>query len=306
MKAASQQLACRVSSVTIFWNGVLSAFKFAAGLFSHSSAMLSDAAHSASDVLSTVVVLIGVRLSAREADKGHPYGHERLECAAALVLAMLLVLTGAGIGLAGLEKIFRPSAPLAAPGPLALAAAAVSIAVKEVMYRYTRRAALKIQSTALMADAWHHRSDALSSVGSFAGVLGARLGFPVLDPLASLVICLFILKAGLDVFRSAMRRMTDHACDDGFIIRLEGLVLAQPGVEAVDLLQTRLFGDRVYVDLEVAADGDLPLRQAHAIAEALHRGVESAFPEVKHCMVHVNPTPPSSHSAKEEDAHVLF
>lgn len=284
------QIACHVSNVSIVWNVVLSIVKLLAGILAHSGAMISDAVHSASDVLSTVVVIIGVKLSSKAADKEHPYGHERLECVAALLLAMVLAATGVGIGAAGAEHILRGrGAELAVPGLLALAAAVVSIAVKEALYWYTRRAARQIRSTALMADAWHHRSDALSSVGSFIGILGARLGVPVLDPLASLVICAFILKAAVDIFLSAIHRMTDHACDDAFVQALRRQVLAQDGVQGVDLINTRLFGDKVYVDLEVCVDGTLPLSQAHAIAQGIHDSVESEFQDVKHCMVHVNP-----------------
>ena len=140
-----------------------------------------------------------------------------------------------------------------------------------------------------MADAWHHRSDALSSVGSFIGILGARLGLPVLDPVASVVICLFILKAAFDIFRDAISKMLDTACSDEVEAQMREVVLAQDGVLGVDRLQTRLFGDRIYVEIDIAADGSTPLSQAHESATMVHDAIEEQFPKVKHCMVHVNP-----------------
>ena len=175
------------------------------------------------------------------------------------------------------------------PGLLALIAAVVSIVVKEAMFWYTWLAAKRINSSALKAEAWHHRSDALSSVGSFAGILGARLGFPALDPVASVVICLFILKAAWDILADALGKMTDHACPPAMEQEMADVILAQPGVLGLDTLNTRLFGDRVYVDVEIQADGDLPLKVTHATAQAVHDTLECQFPQVKHCMVHVNP-----------------
>ena len=283
-----EKIAVNVSTVTIIINLVLAGFKFVAGFVAHSGAMISDAVHSASDVLATFIVILGVKLAGRDADRDHPYGHERLECVAALILGVILAATGFGIGLSGIRKI-TGGEELLIPGTLALIAAAVSIVVKEAMFWYTWLAAKKIDSSALKAEAWHHRSDALSSVGSFAGILGARLGFPVLDSVASVVICLFILKAAWDILADALSKMTDHACSPELAEEMRQSILSQPGVLGLDALNTRLFGDRVYVDVEIQADGDLPLRATHATAQAVHDALEAQFPQVKHCMVHVNP-----------------
>lgn len=285
---SSQHLAMQVSRRTLWVNAGLSVFKLLAGLLAHSSSMISDAVHSASDVLSTVAVMIGIRLSNQQADAEHEYGHERLECIAAILLSVALALTGAGIGWGGIGQLRSP-AQLAAPGRLALIAAVLSVVVKELMFRYTRSAAQKIASTALMADAWHHRSDALSSIGAFVGILGARLGYPILDPVASLVICCFIWKASYDIFRDAVHQLVDESCSAEMEEQLRQTVLSQPGVLRLDLLQTRQFGARVYVDVEFSADAELSLARAHEIAEGVHDAVEKGFPEVKHCMVHVNP-----------------
>ena len=283
-----EKVAVSVSTVTIAINLALAGFKFLAGFLAHSGAMVSDAVHSASDVLATFIVILGVKLAGRDADRDHPYGHERLECIAALVLGVILAATGLGIGVSGIRKIAGEEA-LVVPGALALIAAIVSIVVKEGMFWYTWLAAKKINSSALKAEAWHHRSDALSSVGSFAGILGARLGFPVLDSVASVVICLFILKAAWDILKDALSKMTDHACSPELTAEMKETILSQPGVLGLDTLNTRLFGDRVYVDVEIQADGDLPLRVTHATAQAVHDTLEAKFPQVKHCMVHVNP-----------------
>ena len=288
-----EKIAVNVSTVTIIINLVLAGFKFVAGFVAHSGAMISDAVHSASDVLATFIVILGVKLAGRDADRNHPYGHERLECVAALILAIILGATGLGIGWSGIRKI-TGGEELLIPGTLALIAAAVSIVVKEAMFWYTWLAAKKIDSSALKAEAWHHRSDALSSVGSFAGILGARLGFPALDPVASVVICLFILKAAWDILADALGKMTDHACPPALVQEMAESVLSQPGVLGLDTLNTRLFGDRVYVDVEIRADGDLPLKVTHATAQAVHDALEAQFPQVKHCMVHVNPAEESA------------
>ncbi|MDR2357781.1 MAG: cation diffusion facilitator family transporter, partial [Oscillospiraceae bacterium] len=280
----------RVSRGSIIGNVALSAFKLFAGAAAHSTAMVSDAAHSLSDVLSTVIVMIGVRQAGREADREHPYGHERMECVAAVILAAILFAAGVGIGCAGVGRIAAGSrAAAGTPGVLALVAAIVSIAVKEIMYRYTRAAAKRAGSGALMADAWHHRSDALSSIGSLIGIAGARLGFPALDPAASIVISLFVLKAALKIFVGSVSKMTDRACDDALAEELRAVILEQDGVADVDMLKTRLFGERIYVDVEISADGEAPLRVTHDIAHRVHDIIEERFPRVKHCMVHVNP-----------------
>ena len=206
--------AVRVSRVSILINLLLSAGKLLAGLLARSGAMVSDAVHSASDVFSTLIVLIGLRLAGRDSDREHPFGHERMESAAALILAVVLLVTGLFIGYGSLRKILAGGDALVVPGVPALIAAIVSILVKEGMFRYTRRYARALNSSALMADAWHHRSDALSSVGALIGVAGARMGLPILDPLAGLVICVFILKAAFDIFRDALDKMVDRSCGE--------------------------------------------------------------------------------------------
>lgn len=289
-EADFQKVANKVSGVSIIGNVLLSVVKLLAGIIAHSNAMISDAIHSASDVFSTVVVIIGIKLAARESDREHPYGHERLECVAAIVLAMILFLTGLGIGAEAFKNITSGNYNnLQVPGVLAFFAAILSIASKEGMYWYTRYYAKKIDSSALMADAWHHRSDAFSSIGALIGIAGARLGFPVMDSVASLVIFVFIVKAALDIFKDAMDKMVDHSCDEETEKQLYDCVMKNEDVMGIDLLQTRMFGNKIYVDVEIQADGSYTLQEAHDIAEAVHDEIEQNFPKVKHIMVHVNP-----------------
>lgn len=284
-----EKTATKVSLVSVAGNTILSLLKLLAGIVAHSGAMISDAVHSASDVFSSFIVIIGVKLSVKAADREHPYGHERFECVAAIVLAVVLTMTGLLIGYRAYESICAGSEAQTMPGLPALIAAVVSIAVKEAMYWYTRFFAKRLNSTSLMANAWHHRSDALSSVGALIGIAGARMGHPLMEPAASLVICLFILKAAYDIFRDATAKMVDHACDTETEQRLADCVLEESAVRGIDSLQTREFGSRIYVDLEIRLDEGLSLVEAHTIAERVHDRIEREFPSVKHIMVHVNP-----------------
>lgn len=280
----------KLSLVGIIGNVFLSAFKFIAGIMGNSSAMVSDAVHSLSDVFATFIAFLGVRFGRREADASHPYGHERIESLAAIVLGLILLVTGVGIGWVGLEKILAGNyESLPIPGMIALIAAIVSIAVKEGMFWYTRHWARVIRSSAFEADAWHHRSDAMSSIGALVGVGGSMLGYPVLDPIASVVICLFILKQGISITYDALKKMLDTSCGEQFEKEVRQLVDAENQVERIDMLRTRMFGDKVYIDMEIAIDGSMQLTDAHAIAERVHDDIEHAFPEVKHVMIHVNP-----------------
>lgn len=289
-KPTNEQIALKVSGISIISNIVLSAFKFFAGILANSGAMVSDAVHSSSDILSTVVVIAGIKISNKEDDKTHPYGHERLECVAAIFLAVILCLTGLGIGYTGVMKILsRNHNELTIPGLLALIAAIISIVTKEAMYWYTRFAAKKIASGAMMADAWHHRSDALSSVGSFIGIFGARQGYPILDPIASLIICIFIVKVAIEISIDSINKMIDKSCDESTVEAMKRIVASQEGVLGIDQIKTRLFGAKMYVDIEISANGNDSLTTAHEIAQRTHDAIEEHFESVKHCMVHVNP-----------------
>ena len=295
MNSNFQKIANKVSIITIIENIVLSVAKLVVGTGAHSNAMISDAVHSVSDVFSTIVVMIGIKFASKKPDKEHPYGHERLECVTAIILAMILFVTGLGIGLTAITNIlFSDYGQLSTPGIFALIAAIVSIIVKEGMFWYTRYYAKKIDSGSLMADAWHHRTDAFSSIGALVGIAGARLGFPVMDSIASLVIFLFIAKAAFDIFKDAMDKMVDHSCDEETEKAIYECVLRNENVIEIDLLKTRIFGNKIYVDVEIQADASHTLLEAHHIAETVHNDIEQSFPKVKHIMVHVNPYIPQS------------
>ena len=280
----------KTSVISIIGNLLLSVFKLIAGLVASSSAMVSDAVHSASDVFSTVIVMIGVKVSSKEADDDHPYGHERFEAIASGLLSMVLAVIGFEIGRKGVVTLVSGEyESLSVPGVLALVAAIVSIIGKEAMFWYTRANAKKIRSTALMADAWHHRSDALSSIGALIGIAFARHGWPVMDSVASIVISLFILKAAVDIYKESLNCLVDKSADPELTEKIRAEILSVDGVERIDDLKTRLFGNRMYVDVEIAADCTLTLEESHEIAEAVHLRIEEVFPDAKHCMVHVNP-----------------
>ena len=284
------KVAVKVSVVTLIINAALVAFKLLAGILGNSYALISDAIHSASDVFSTIIVLIGVKIAAKKADKNHPFGHERFECVAAILLSAVLFATGAGVGYSGINNIVTGEYKnFEVPGVIALVAAAVSIVVKEIMFWYTYSAAKKVNSAALKADAWHHRSDSLSSIGSLVGVIGGLCGVKILDSIACIVICLFIFKAAIQIFIDAIKKMTDEACDEKTEEEIKNFIISFEGVKRLDSLLTRMFGNRIYVIAEIACDENLPLFEAHAIAEGVHDGIEEKFPAVKHITIHVNP-----------------
>lgn len=281
----------KLTIVSLAGNILLSAFKIAAGLVGGSSAMISDAVHSISDILTTFIAMIGVKMSMREADKEHPYGHERLECIASMMLSAVLMFVSFEIGKAGIMSILeKGNSDIRIPDGIALIAAIVSILGKEAMYRYTVYHARSIGSDAFIADAWHHRSDAISSVGALIGIGFSMLGFPVMDAVASIVIAAFILKVAGDIMKDAIGKMTDTSCGETFEKEVIELTESFADVIGIDNIQTRRFGSKVYIDLEIRVEGSKNLSEAHDIAENIHETIENEFPEVKHVMIHVNPS----------------
>lgn len=284
-----ERLILRVSYLSIIVNCVLSLFKLLSGILGNSISMVSDGIHSLSDVLSTFIVILGVKLSSKAADKGHPYGHERLESVMSIILAVLLLIVGLGIGQKGIETILNyKTLEIEEPAFINVIAAIVSILTKEGMYWVTYLVGKKVNSSMLKADAWHHRSDALSSIGSLIGVVGTRY-FILSDSIASLVICLFILKVAFDIFKEAIDKLVDKACDEGLEQNIAKEIAKVYGVERVDEIKTRQFADRIYVDTEIAVDGNLKVSDGHEIAQNVHDRVEKLDEKIKHCTVHVNP-----------------
>ncbi len=279
----------QISVLGMAVNLLLAAFKFIAGFVGKSDAMISDAVHSSSDIVGGLIVVIGVSFSEKQADDDHPYGHERLESVASLLLALLLFAAGLAVAYSSADKVLGGGyLTMETPGLIALIAAIVSILSKEALFWYTMSAAKKLNSGALKAEAWHHRSDALSSIGSLIGIAGARLGFPIMDPIAGLLISFFILKSAWDICKDAMEKMVDHRGDAQTEADIAAVVKKHPGVE-IDLLTTREFGRKLYADLEIRMDGNLTLSEAHRVAEAIHDELEHRFPQLKHVMIHINP-----------------
>ena len=280
----------KITLVGIIGNVALSAFKMFAGIFGHSSAMVSDAVHSLSDVVATFVAYFGTVMARRPADESHPYGHEKLEPVATIILGMILIFTAFGIGEAGVKDIiYKQYETDEIPKMIALIAAVVSIVVKELMYWYTMHYAKILESDVFVADAWHHRGDSLSSIAALMGIAGSMLGYPVLDAVAGLVISLFILKIAFDIINDAITKITDQSLGREFDDKVRELAGMQEGVESVDKIQSRRFGSRSYVDIEIGVRGEISLYEAHDIAEKVHDAIENEFPNVKHAMVHVNP-----------------
>jgi len=280
-------VAKRISIVSILWNIILSVIKVAAGIVGHSSAMIADGVHSISDVATTVLAYLGVKMAAKSADEDHPYGHEKIEPVMGKMLAIVLFLTAAGIMYGGANAIM--SGQVETPKGIAIYAAIASIIVKEWMFRYTIKGANQINSGALKADAWHHRTDALSSVGSLVGIGGAMLGYPLLDPIAGVAIGILVMKVAVDIYMQSVKELIDTAADKETVDALRKCIISIEGVRAVDDLKTRMHASRYYVDVEISVDGHMTLHDAHLIAEHVHHVIESDFDNVKHCMVHVNP-----------------
>lgn len=284
----NENIAYKVSINTIVWNIILSIFKFLAGILGKSQAMISDAIHSASDVFSTFIVIIGVKISSKSSDESHQYGHDRFECVASIILAIILFITGILIGYKGCISL-KKSSNIEIPTFVALIMALISILIKEIMYWYTRKYAKMINSNALMADAWHHRSDALSSIGSLIGIAGSMIGIKILDSLASIVICIFILKVAIDIFKDSINKMVDKSCDTKLIQKYKGIILSTKGVKSVDLIKSRIFGNMIYLDIEISVNGSMTLNKAHEISHKVHDNLENSDKKIKHCMIHVNP-----------------
>lgn len=279
----------RASWIMICVNLFLAIIKFLGGIFGHSMSLISDAIHSVADVFSTFIVIIGLKLSAKLEDKEHPYGHERFESLASLFLAIILLITGLSIGAQGFEKLLSLST-VKIPTSLALIIVIISILAKESMFWVTKRAALKINSNSLLAEAWHQRSDALSSIGSLIGIIGTMLGIAWCDPLASIVICLIVLKTAWNIGKEAVNELLDTSCSQGTEVQIRNLILSIPEVNSLDSLKTRLFGNKIYVDVEIGINKNFSLEEAHEIAHLVQENIGKVFKEVKNCMVHVNPT----------------
>lgn len=277
----------KVTWVGVVGNILLTAVKTAAGVVAGSTAMVADAFHSASDIAGSIVVLGGLKLASKPADASHHYGHGKLEAVVAKLIATLLVLTGAGIGW-GAIGVLRQGA-IAVPGALALAAAGLSIVAKEGMYRYTIAAGRRIESSAVIADAWHHRTDALSSVAALIGVGGARLGVAWLDPAAGLLVAVMIIKSGVKIYLNAVRELIDTAPPREMVREIARQALTVDGVKSVHEVRARYYGPRVLVDLKLCVNRRHTVQEGHDIGARAKEAIIFHLPKVEDVLVHINP-----------------
>ena len=277
-------------------NVLLLAFKFVAGIMGHSAAMVADAVHSLSDFVTDVVVLVFVHISGKPEDKSHEFGHGKFETLAQTLIGFMLLAVSVGIVYGGLAKIatWLNGEQLKAPGMLALWAALLSIVLKEGVFRYTMRKAKQLDSQAVEANAWHHRSDALSSIGTALGIGGAIfLGqrWAVLDPLASVIVGLFIVKVAVVLLRGGIGDLTEQSLPDEVEQEMLRLAASVPGVEEPHDLRTRRIGSHYAIELHILMDADISLRQAHDKASEVENLLKKHYGEETHVIVHVEPLP---------------
>ncbi len=285
----------RVTLVGSAVNALLIVLKFVAGVVGRSSAMVADAVHSLSDFITDVIVLVFVRIAGKPRDKGHDYGHGKFETLATLIIGIILAVAGVALMVNGVRLVIDSLGGTTLPRPsmIALVVAVVSIVSKEALYRYTRRSGRELDSPAVVANAWHHRSDAMSSGGTLVGIAGAMfLGdrWRILDPLAAIVVSLFIIKSGYDIMRPCIGELLEASLPEEEEREIEALVRAVPGIEDVHNLRTRRIGNGIAVDLHARADGRLSLAEAHDKATEAENAVRRRFGPNSIINIHMEPT----------------
>ena len=281
------EIAKRLTIVSLITNSFLAVFKIIGGIVGHSSVILADGIDSLTDMITTVMAYIGVKISTKEADAGHPYGHERFEAILGKLLALFLFFVAAGVVWKAVDEVRFPST--LKPTLLALSAAGVSIIGKIGLSRYTINQARKIKSSVYEADGRNYLNDVLSSILSLTGAFLAQRGWMIVQPIFSVIIAFNIFRVALDLYKDSISDLTDRAADSGVIEALRASILQHNRVKRIDDLRTRMHGKRIYVDAEIGVEWSLTLLDAHHIAEEVHHDIEENFPDVKHVMVHVNP-----------------
>lgn len=286
----------RANRVGIMTNILLTLLKLAAGLLSHSTAMIADAFESVSDILTTSIVALGLKIANKPADREHPYGHEKAEAIAAKFVAGFLLIAGLAIGWKALRCLIEGD--VQKPGILALYVAILTIAIKEALFQYTIYIGKRINSTALKANAWHYRSDALTSLVTLVGVVAARLGYAAADPIAALLSTLLILKMAYEIYAKSISELMDSSAPPEKVETIRQIILSVPDVKGIDLLKTRKHGNMIYVDVDIVVDRRMSVLDGHNIASTVRNDVISKVGDVKDVMVHVNPCHPATpHSA---------
>ncbi len=284
----------KVTLVGSAGNVALLTFKFIAGVLGHSSAMIADAVHSLSDFITDIIVLAFVHVSAKPQDKDHDYGHGKYETFATFIIGLALMAAATGIIVSGVAKLidWAGGKQLAAPGWLALAAAIISILVKEILFHYTVRSGKRLDSQALVANAWHHRSDALSSIGTTVGIGGAILlgnRWTVLDPLASVVVGAMLVKVSVDLMRSSVGELTESSLSGEIEQEIEDIIRSFPDVSEPHNLRTRRIGNRFAIEAHVRMDGNASLSAAHDRASAIEQRLRERFGPQTHITIHMEP-----------------
>ena len=284
----------KVTLVGSAGNVALLTFKFIAGVMGHSSAMIADAVHSLSDFITDVIVLAFVHVSAKPQDADHDYGHGKYETFASFIIGLALIAAATGIIVSGAAKLidWARGEQLAEPGWLALAAAIISIVVKEVLYRYTAKSGKRLDSQALVANAWHHRSDALSSIAATVGIGGAILlgnRWTVLDPMASVVVGVMLVKVSFGLLRSSVGELTESSLSSDIEREIEEIICSFPDVSEPHNLRTRRIGNRFAIEAHVRMDGNLPLTVAHERASAIEERLRQRFGRETHVTIHMEP-----------------
>jgi cation diffusion facilitator family transporter len=278
----------KVTIKSIIWNIILTVVKIFAGIVGRSNAMIADGLHSASDIISSVGVLIGNKIANTPNDKEHNYGHEKAETLVSFLLSILLIVVSLKIGFSALKSILNLD-KVQVPTLLPLIVAIISIAIKEYQYRITIKVANKINSPSLKADAWHHRSDALSSVAAFVGIGGALLGFKALDPIASIVVALFVAKVGTEILKGSANELMDYSIDPSQEKQIVEIAENTQGVINLGEIRTRKHGATAYVDLTICVNKDLTVYEGHEIATKLEKRIIEDMQFVKGITVHVEP-----------------
>ena len=277
--------------VGLVTNVALAIFKLLAGIFGFSYAMIADGIHSVSDCLATSTVYVGLRIGERPADESHPYGHGNAETIAAFLVALIILATGAFVGISAVRLIVHQH--FETPATIALAAAAASIVIKEGMFRYTLKVGERNNSPAVIANAWDHRSDAYSSVAALVGILGARLAFWYLDPIAGLAVSVLIVKMSIALLRPNIGILMDERPDTAILAEITATARKVSGVRAIDNLRAHRRGSTFTIDIEVAVDGGLTVEQGHQVASEVKSRLLGEVEHVQDVMVHVNPYRPS-------------
>lgn len=292
MKKQEEKIIKKNTLLTMFVNGILAILKLIGGIFGGASVLIADAINSIGDILTNVVVFFSAKFSKKEKDKSHPYGHDKYDSMISIFLGFALMITAYQLGkdamIRFIDIVFKDagfSTPLWYTWVIAL----VTIVVKEGLFRITKRDAKRAKSQALLAQAWDHRSDTIVSFGAIIGIVGAIYGIGYLDPLASLIIGLFILRLGIKIVKAGISQVVDASADDDQISKIKSIIREHHQVRSIDEVKTRMFGLNYYVDLEISLDAHLSLEEAHDIAESIHDRIEDELSDVIHCMIHVNP-----------------